>query len=150
MKKTFVLFLLLFFVLSVSSVSAVDRHFGLGAVLGEPSGITGKVFMTDNSAVDATLSWSFVKENLYVHSDYLQHFSGIFGSDVPTLLAYVGIGGMIELKEDPKLGLRIPFGLSYTIPDTPVELFIELAPGMLLVPETDGDFTGGIGARYYF
>ncbi|MFW5711994.1 MAG: hypothetical protein ACOC7X_00135 [Spirochaetota bacterium] len=137
------------FVLIGGSAAAVE-NFGLGAVVGEPTGITGKMFLSDNSAVDATLSWSFVKDKLYVHSDYLHHIPGVFGPDVPELLVYTGIGGMIELKEDPEIGVRIPLGLSYTIPDTPLELFFELAPVVLLAPETTVDLTGGLGARYYF
>lgn len=148
MRKFFLISSIIFVLLG-GSAAAVD-NFGLGAVVGEPTGITGKMFLSDSSAIDATLSWSFVKDKLYVHSDYLHHISGVFGPDVPELLVYTGIGGMIELKDNPEIGVRIPLGLSYTIPDTPLELFFEVAPVVLLAPETTVDLTGGLGARYYF
>jgi len=148
MRKIAIISIVIFILFGGTALAA--DNFGIGAVVGEPTGITGKMFLSDSIAVDATLSWSFVKDKFYIHSDYLHHFSGLFGSDVPELLGYTGIGGMIELKEDPEIGVRIPFGLSYTISDTPVELFFEIAPVVLLAPETTVDFTGGIGARYYF
>ncbi len=148
MRKILLISVIVF--LLVGGIAAAVDNFGLGAVVGEPTGITGKMFLSGSSAIDATLSWSFVKDKLYVHSDYLHHFSGVFGEDVPELLAYTGIGGMIELQDNPEIGVRIPFGLSYTIPDTPVELFFEIAPIVLLAPETDAELNGGLGARYYF
>ncbi len=150
MKKKSVIFILIFILMVLGSITAAEKNLGLGVSLGEPTGITGKLFISDNSAVDATLSWSFIKDKLYVHSDYLHHFYGIFGADFPSLIAYTGIGGMIELKENPEIGVRVPFGLSYTFPNTPIEVFFELGPVVLLAPETSGDLTGGVGARYYF
>jgi len=134
----------------LGGVVTAEGNFGLGAMVGEPSGITGKLYLSESIAVDSTVSWSFINDKLYIHSDYLHHFPGIFGSDIPTLAGYTGIGGMIELKDNPEIGLRIPFGLSYMIPDTPVELFFEIVPMVLLAPETDGALNGGLGARYYF
>lgn len=148
MRKTILITAIVFVLFGGTAVAA--DNFGIGAVIGEPTGITGKMFLSDSIAVDATVSWSFVKDKLYVHSDYLHHFSGLFGGDIPALLAYTGIGGMIELQDNPEIGVRIPFGLSYTIPETPVELFFEIAPIVLLAPETDAELNGGLGARYYF
>lgn len=141
--------IVLIFILFGGTATA-EGNFGLGAMAGEPSGITGKLYLSNTIAVDTTVSWSFISDKFYVHSDYLHHFPGIFGTDIPTLAGYTGIGGMIELKDNPEIGLRIPFGLSYTIPDTPVELFFEIAPLVLLAPETEGSLNGGLGARYYF
>jgi hypothetical protein len=56
----------------------------------------------------------------------------------------------VQLSDNPAFGARIPLGLSFFIPDTQLELFLEIGPALLLIPETDFDFTGGIGARYYF
>ncbi|MDZ7794790.1 MAG: hypothetical protein U5P10_14210 [Spirochaetia bacterium] len=148
MRKYVTTVALIFFF--IGGMATAEGNFGLGAMVGEPSGITGKLYLSNNIAVDATVSWSFISDKLYVHSDYLHHFPGIFGSDIPTLAGYTGIGGMIELKDNPEIGLRIPFGLSFTIPDAPVELFFEIVPMVLLAPETDGALNGGLGARYYF
>jgi hypothetical protein len=32
----------------------------------------------------------------------------------------------------------------------PVEIFLEIVPGLDLIPGTDFDLDGAIGARYYF
>ena len=133
-----------------TGTAVADENFGIGAVLGEPTGITGKLYLTEHSAVDATLSWSFIKDKLSVHADYLQHFNQIFGADIDPIVGYAGLGGMIELKENPEIGVRIPLGISYTLSEVPLEFFFELAPIVLLAPETSGDLAGGLGARYYF
>jgi len=46
--------------------------------------------------------------------------------------------------------IRVPLGLSWALTSAPLEIFVELAPGVSFIPEVDAEFTGGIGARYRF
>ncbi|MBL7952344.1 MAG: hypothetical protein JNM62_11570 [Flavobacteriales bacterium] len=48
------------------------------------------------------------------------------------------------------LGIRFPVGLAYLFDGAPVDVFLELAPTLDLVPSTSVDFDGGIGFRYWF
>ncbi len=125
--------------------------FGVGAVLGEPTGLTAKQYVSDDIAFDATVYWSFVaRDTFYVHVDYLHHTDSFFDIRAEGLSFYAGIGGMIQLSADPAFGPRIPFGVSYMLPGLPVETFFEIGPMLLLYPETAAAGSLGIGARYYF
>jgi hypothetical protein len=41
-------------------------------------------------------------------------------------------------------------GLDYLFANTPLDIFLELAPILDLAPKVDFDFNGTIGIRYYF
>jgi hypothetical protein len=41
-------------------------------------------------------------------------------------------------------------GLAYLFDGAPVDVFLEAAPTMSLIPDTDFDFDAAIGARYWF
>lgn len=146
--KSVLVFLLLTMV--VFAAPAADNSIGAGFMLGEPTGISAKMYISKNDALDAAASWSFKNDLLYLHVDYLRHYPGLFGRDLDPLTPYTGFGALVQLSDNPAFGARIPLGLSFFIPDTQLELFLEIGPALLLIPETDFDFTGGIGARYYF
>lgn len=127
------------------------RGFGAGIVLGEPTGLTAKVWMGEHSALDAAVAWSFVGDgSLYVHGGYLFHFASPVGIDEGELLPYAGAGAKVVFADDPEVAIRVPLGAGYFFEDVPIELFLEIAPGLQLFPETSVDVTGGIGGRYYF
>src|SRR6185503_18546567 len=69
--------------------------FGLGLILGEPTGISGKYWIRHDRAIDGTLSFSF-NDYFLIQSDYLFHFHGLFGtreSFTQHLEPYLGLGG---------------------------------------------------------
>ena len=141
---------LLIALISLGTAVAETDTFGIGVLLGEPTGLSAKVRLGPTSAIDAAAAWSFVDEgSFYFHADYLVHFNDIFTVDPGELPLYVGAGGMISLREDPLLGLRIPVGLAYEFEPVPLDVFFEIAPGMGIFPETSLEFGGGIGIRYY-
>ena len=52
-------------------------------------------------------------------------------------------------NSDDKIGIRIPVGLSYLFANSPLEFFVEVVPLLDLSPDTELDFNGGLGLRYY-
>ncbi|HLR33445.1 MAG TPA: hypothetical protein VK074_13230, partial [Fodinibius sp.] len=63
---------------------------------------------------------------------------------------YYGIGGRVILADnDAVIGARIPVGLNYLFDNSPVGLFLEVAPIFNLAPETDFDVDGALGVRFY-
>lgn len=138
---------------------AVAGSFGVGIVLGEPTGFTFKQWMQQNRALDAAAAWSFADETaLHVHVDYLYHVPGPPEIEVPGLLFHIGVGGRIKLIEDDndkddesdnRLGVRVPLGVDYLFARSHVELFFEVAPVMDLAPSTELTVNAGIGIRYY-
>lgn len=145
--------------------------FGLGLVLGEPSGLTGKYWMDGAQAVQGHLAFSLDEHDrgrdyVVVIADYLYHID-VFNmrSSSVDLPIYVGIGGKVSIRtgddrwcqehhnscdSDLGVGVRIPIGLDLLLRKAPLEFFLEIVPGLRVIPSTDGDVDAGLGARYYF
>lgn len=167
------------FALLSSSAAQASRHsraapypdstgqVGLGVMLGDPTGLSGKVWISRSSAIDFGLAYSF-SNFMEVLGDYLYHFHGAFGSSsrfLTELTPYLGLGGTFFVdtsanRTDTKfftnsgnsagLGIRIPFGLEWRSVRPPIGVFAELVPGIAIIPGTFGFLEGGVGVRYYF
>ncbi|MFW5685991.1 MAG: hypothetical protein ACOC0O_04985 [Spirochaetota bacterium] len=119
---------------------------GLGIVIGEPSGISAISWLGGGNAVDFVAAWSFSGPgSIYVHADYQFH-----GWIEQPLSAFVGLGGVLILQEQPLLGVRVPFGLTFLFQEVPMDVFVEVAPGVTLGTDTLPLYGGGIGFRFYF
>ena len=123
--------------------------FGLGIILGEPTGISAKVWMSGATAIDGAVAWSFANESAFhIHADFLIHNFDVFSKVVPL---YYGIGGRIKFRDnETRLGVRIPVGVAYDIPSTQIDLFLEIVPLLNLNPSTSFTLNGAIGGRFYF
>jgi len=68
---------------------------GLGVIVGEPTGISGKLWLSGKTAIDGAVAWSFDKNaKLQVHGDFLIHKFDLIIVDKGRLPLYYGIGGM--------------------------------------------------------
>lgn len=142
--------LMIVLAMSVSAASGQERGFGLGIMLGEPSGINAKLWVSSQNAVDAGLAWSFRNDGyIHIHADYLWHFPHLISS-TERLVLYAGIGGRLGGGHDAIIGARIPIGIEWWPKDTPLDIFLELAPILDLVPATELSMNGGIGIRFFF
>ena len=141
------------FLISMQSISlSQDRGFGAGILIGEPTGISLKGWLSATTALDAGLAWSFHRETaLHVHADYLIHDFGVFHTR-ERIPIYYGIGGRIKTArhEDASLGLRVVVGADYMFRDAPVDIFLEVAPVLDLAPATDLEGNAGLGVRFWF
>lgn len=147
MKKLFLFSL--FFSLSLYLFSQ-NSGIGLGVILGEPTGLSAKMWTSANTAIDAGLAWSFIGNGyIHVHTDVLMHRYAI-DVDQGQLPVYFGIGAKLDLASNLGLGVRIPFGLAYFFESTPMDIFLELVPVLNLIPATKFTIEGGIGVRYFF
>lgn len=150
MKKTIFLLLLAILVFPIVSM-AQDSGFGAGIVVGEPTGLSFKNWVSPRGAVDFAVAWSFGNDDaLHVHIDYLFHNFSLFNVEKGDLVFYYGIGGRVKAEKKSRIGIRIPIGVSYLFERDPVEIFFELGPILDLSPGTEFFVTGGIGFRYYF
>ncbi len=128
---------------------------GLGIILGQPTGLSFKRWTTEKNALAAGVAWSFIGiESFHLHLDYLWH-SGIDTAtedieDAGNTLFYYGMGGRVTISDDPETGVRIPVGINFILSEAPLDIFIEIVPVMLLLPDTDAELNGGIGIRYWF
>ena len=162
MKKNmfFIVLLIIFTIYGFSQ----DSGFGIGVILGEPTGISCKLWITAASAFDCGVAWSFIRgENdieqseegsllrLAFHVDYLFHFINVL--EVPTgiLAFYCGGGGRIKvLDTGVVIGIRIPLGMTYLFEKVPLDIFFEFVPIMEIYPGTIPTGNGGIGIMYFF
>ena len=130
---------------------AQNRGFGLGVMIGEPTGINGKYWLSEREAVDGGLAWSFRSPGYFhMHFDYL--FKIPNGINAPPEFSwYAGAGARMAAR--PRrglLGIRFVGGMLYGLRDAPIDLFFEFAPIVDLVPATEMSANAGFGARYYF
>ncbi len=142
----------LFIVLFGVSTFSQSRGFGLGIILGEPTGISAKYWTTGSTAFDFGLGYSFEKNSrMHLHADYLFHLKNIFNSQEDIAL-YYGPGARLRLVDigDSRLGFRFDVGLVWIPRNAPIDVFIEIAPLLDIIPETDFSINGGLGVRYFF
>jgi hypothetical protein len=132
-------------------IAAQDHGFGMGLILGEPTGLSAKLWTSGDNAFDFAAAWSFKGDgHLLLQADYVWHFFNLMPVSSGKLPLYIGIGGRVILADDPRFGVRIPIGIDYLFADAPIDVFLELVPILDLSPETDFGVGGGLGIRYWF
>lgn len=140
-----------------------SRPFGLGLVLGAPSGVTGKVYFDPSHALEFTAAaWAssrFGWDGYYAHVVYLWHPSLLTRQSGFLLSWHVGVGGFVTdgggLGWDPDYdwthgGVRGVVGLDLDLTRAPFQFFADLGLNASVLPGFWGDGTLGVGARYYF
>ncbi len=148
MKKLFFIFSLIYI---FSFSHSKTNNFGIGVIAGEPTGLTLKYWLDNNSGFDLAIAWSFEKEASFrIHADYLWHFKGIFKNEIKNLFPYLGGGWLVNISERLRIGIRIPLGIEYMFDKIPLEVFLEIAPVINLIPATTLGGNAGLGLRYYF
>jgi hypothetical protein len=147
--KNNLLILLLFVLLSFSSIYAQNR-FGLGIILGEPTGVSAKLWTGSSNALDFAAAWSFKGDgHLLLQGDYVWH-NYIDQTPTGRVTWYYGIGGRVIFSDDPLVGARVPVGLDYKFSNAPVDIFAEIVPILDIIPSTNFNLGGGIGVRFWF
>ncbi len=136
---------------SISNSYTQSKSFGIGIILGEPTGLSAKYWTSGVNAFDFGLGYSFEKNsNLHLHGDYLFHIDGVVKAS-ERISIYYGPGIRLKLREDngSRLGVRGVLGGFWIPRGSIVDVFVEIAPVMDLVPATKFSFDGGIGVRFF-
>jgi hypothetical protein len=137
--------------------------FGLGLILGEPTGIAAKLYLTDDTAFDAAIGGAVVGSGIQAHFDYLWHPWILTNETAFVMPAYVGIGARVldhdrgDADDDFHAGARVVGGILFDFREIPLDVFIEVAFIAEWQSSGDDDHGGfgpalnaGIGGRYYF
>jgi hypothetical protein len=143
---------------------AQERRFGLGVILGEPTGISAKLWVSPATAFDFGLGWSIGGDRVgnydggydggsraHFHMDYLWHwFNAIQSSERFPL--YTGVGGRINSGAGYKstAAVRGVVGIAWLPHQTPIDIFLEIVPSLQVVPSTGFGIDAGLGARFFF
>ena len=158
MNKHTILFMMLLAVRAVTAIPAIAAgNFGLGFVLGNPSGITAKYFLGGDHAIAAGVG-DAAGHGLYLNVDYSNTSADFFR--LPDMTFYLGGGGAFhhyhrdrhvrvwdDEDEENRLETRMPFGINYVFKPVPIEAFLELVPALEVVPDVDFRMRAGGSAR---
>jgi hypothetical protein len=141
-----------------------NKTFGLGLILGQPTGLSGKYFLTADTAFDFAVGGCCYagRDGLSLHFTYLWHPVSLVSAEAFELPLYFGLGGhFFDFADDrgddgAGVGLRAPIGVAFDFNNVPLDVFVELALFMdVLYDRYDDDdlyiaLNGAIGVRYYF
>ncbi len=160
--------IILALVASGTSTFSQDSGFGLGIMLGEPTGISGKAWTGGENAIAFGVAWGGWGRGGYfhVHGDYLFHNFNLITVGKGRLPLHFGPGIRMRTWSGDRywangryydsagghtrIGVRFPVGLTYMFDGAPLDIFLEAAPALDVVPSTTFDVGGALGARYYF
>ena len=144
---------IIFVLLIYSGISfAQSKGFGLGILIGQPTGISAKYWTSGSTAFDFGVGYSFEKySRMHLHVDYLFHTKSVFNT-TENIALYYGPGARLKLYEhaDSRLGVRFNVGIVWIPRNSPVDVFVEIAPLLDIIPETAFSLNGGIGVRFFF
>ena len=133
--------------------SGPEKKFGLGFMLGEPTGINAKYWLSENSAIDGMvgISWQG-NDDFTTHLDYLYHLNDLFSIEEESFTVYFGGGPRFKVRDqgDDIFGIRTVGGVAYMLKDAPVDLFAEAGPVFDFTPDFEVRYTIAIGARFWF
>ena len=133
---------------------------GIGIILGEPTGVTAKLYLKDDQAIQAAIGSAFIGGGLQLHADYVFHPYILQTRPSFVLPVYFGPGVRLIDYTDGRdgssfaFGVRFVGGLLFDFKDVPLDAFIEIA-GVLEYELGDGHgaaikLNAGAGVRYYF
>jgi len=168
-KKFFQLFFLTLILTGIINVGSAQRSiaaepgtFGLGIILGDPSGISLKLSLDNQHALQLHTGFEverFDRARMSTALDYLFYFRDLavvakHKKEIKVELSpYAGIGSSILISEGStpvRLGVRAPLGVAFLFSPGNLELFAEIALGIHIFPSTTALIDGGIGGRWFF
>lgn len=154
-----------------------NKTFGLGIMLGAPTGFSGKYFLSSDTALDfgiGTIYGYRDRRGFHAHIDHLWHPVSLVSAKAFELPLYFGIGGRLlhgnrcyrydkgfcdyYYRDYTAIGVRGPIGLSFDFNNVPIDIFFELALVLDFLADHDDryddpiyfDVNGAVGVRYYF
>jgi hypothetical protein len=147
-----------------------SRKFGLGFVLGDPTGLSAKLWVGPTNALDFGLGfWGYGVNDPCFHNNNCSSYGyggGTFNADylwqsnivrsTAQLDWHVGVGGRGVWRNGDcgdcfALAARAPIGLDLMFVNPSfLEIFFEIAPAFYIVPGFGFGIEGGLGVRFYF
>ena len=162
MRKIAISLILFLIIIGINDIHAQSRKFGLGVIVGEPTGLSAKLWLSHSNALAFGLGWSVEGYRIngfdsdydnvtrtHIHVDYLWHSYSAINSQFPL---YYGIGGRINTgpQYSGTFAVRGVLGIEWLPRATPIDVFIEVVPSLQLINSTGFGIDAGIGARYFF
>lgn len=124
--------------------------FGLGFIAGDPSGLSGKLWLSPDNALDFLGGFSILDDRISLNVDYVWHEWNLIPVNKGQLPLYYGMGVGTTVASHAFIGVRGVVGLEYLFPNAPLDVFLELGPGAAILPSTEFTMSGGLGMRFFF
>ncbi len=148
-------------VLGAGEMSAQQGRFGFGLVAGDPSGLAWRARLDESHSVAGSVGF-LPGDNVRLSADfhwqtpfrgnsdfYAYYGPGIF-IGYGSRRAYILSDGAYEVIDNGgDVGVRLALGVAYNIPRSPVDLFFEVAPAVILTTPAGGVVDFGLGLRVY-
>ncbi|MBX3721012.1 MAG: hypothetical protein KF713_04170 [Turneriella sp.] len=157
MRAGFLLFLCFVTIGGSLAASPTNQpgHFGIGGIIGEPTGASIKYVIDDRFAVQGALGLSIIEKGFWIGGDFLLQFRNAFTADGRWPL-YLGGGIVIQdrgnrgktTKGDASLGVRAVAGVEFLATEK-LTIFGEVSMQPFLIPSIDFGLGLGVGARYW-
>jgi len=141
-----------------------QRSSELGAIFGEPTGISAKIWTSPTDAIDFGFGWSIGGDRInmpndryngdsriHFHFDYLLHVFNVIGLPEQYPI-YYGIGARFNTGGGyyNSLAVRFIAGFVWMPSQSPISLFFEIAPSLQLTSEPGFAIDSGLGTRFCF
>ena len=126
--------------------------FGIGAGLavGEPTGFNIALRNEALHTVSSTVGWNLSAGRFHAHSDYQVPFTEITPTEgVLAMTLYAGLGATLDIGDAFALGARVPVVAAISF-DKPLEVFVELAPVIGVLPDVGVGVQASTGIRGWF
>jgi hypothetical protein len=154
--------LIVVMMITLTSSARTQGKFGVGVIVGEPTGVAWKYRISGENAVDGAIGLS-PGDRLRFHVDYLwqkhsfqaqglllHYGAGVaFGTGGSRYLALSRGDTYVLHQEDLGFAVRGVVGLTYEIPRSPFDVFLEIAPLLILSPASGIGIDAGLGVRIY-
>ena len=152
------LLILLIVLFATNCLATGVKTVGIGVYAGDPDRITGKYMMTNSRAIAVGFGWKQTgdKETHIYGDSLLYKWNVIHVPEGKTALyfgggvRYITYGDDDGKKKDDEFGLRIPVGLEYFFWKSQFGAFGEFVPVLNFSTDTEFEFGGAIGIRFFF
>jgi hypothetical protein len=135
---------------------AKAEDFGLGVILGSPTGLSLEYSLGSDNSIHAALGLEGFNnrgrdDDFYVHVVWKYYLAELASTGDFTLPFYIGIGPYIgDLGNDIDLGARAPFGIAFSFTKAPIDIFLELPILFEVIDDPRFGVGAALGFHYFF
>lgn len=136
-------------------LAQAEGQTGVGVILGSPNGITVKHWVYEDAALEANLGWSISGSKFQVSTNYLFVKPEAFEVSEELFDFFFGAGLSLRSKSGKQdgevvFGPRLPVGVSYQFAKPDMELFLQAALNVGIIPTSDIYADANLGIRFFF
>lgn len=134
-------------VLPDTGAVSTDEGLAIGATSGAHDGISLMYRTSKDGALQSTISLG--DDSNYINVDRLFMKPEMFRNEYA--VPYVGVGYYRDNANGfVSQGVRVPIGILLNVPESPLQLSLEMAPAMEVHPDVETSVEKSMGVRYAF